>query len=281
VADQLTGTPEDRPIRVVYFGGTFLENSALRFLSALITHPEVEFVGGVCQSAGFGLWARVRETVRRRGAMAPISLAVHLIEAAVATLRTPRRTLAVRRNARRAVDRIILVPDVHGPEVLERVRAMNADLGVIYGSPVLRPELFSIPRFGTLGIHHGTLPRYRGKKTTFWEVFNGEPTAGVTIQRVNAGLDTGEVVMQGDVPIGIRSVWAVERDLHELGVCLYMDAILAIHRGTAVAVQQRSVGRTPSYHDPRPLDILRLAGRRIVRALGGHPPPRAPGGKSR
>ncbi len=277
MAQALTGTPADRPIRVVFFGGSFLEYSAQRFLSLIMEHPEVELVGGVCQSAGFGLAARIRETTRRRGIMAPVSLATHLIGAVIPLLHEPRRSLAVRRNVRRAAARFLIVPDIHAPAVLQHVRELEPDLGVIYGSPVLRPELFDIPRFGTLGIHHGTLPRYRGKKTTFWEVFNNEPVAGVTIQRVNTGLDAGEVVMQGEVPVGGRSVWSVERDVHDLGICLYMDAILAVHRGTAVTRPQSSVGRVPPYHDPHPLDLLRLGGRRIARAFGAHPKPRPPG----
>lgn len=280
MAEALTGTPADRPIRVVFFGGSYLEYSARRFVSLLMTHPEVELVGGVCQSAGFGLVARIRETIHRRGVMAPISLATHLIGAVIPMLREPRRSLAVRRNARRAAERFLLVPDIHAPTVLQHVRALEPDLGVIYGSPILRPELFSIPRFGTLGIHHGTLPRYRGKKTTFWEVFNGEPVAGVTIQRVDAALDAGEIVMQGEVPIGTQGVWSVEREVHELGICLYMDAILSVHRGTAETRPQDSVGRVPLYHDPHPLDLLRLGGRRIARAFGAHPKPQYPGRKS-
>lgn len=277
MVEALTGTPADRPIRVVFFGGSFLEYSALRFLSLLVRHPEMELVGGVCQSAGFGLAARIRETFRRRRAMAPVSLAVHLAGTVIPLLRAPRRALADRRAAGLAIDRILLVPDIHAPEVLQHVRALEPDLGVVYGSPVLRPELFSIPRFGTLGIHHGNLPRYRGKKTTFWEVFNGEPTAGVMIQRINAGLDAGDIVMEGRVPVGGRGVGSVERDVHELGICLYMDAILAVHRGTAAPRPQESVERMPPYRDPSPLDLLRLGARRIARALGAHPKPRLPG----
>ena len=70
----------------------------------------------------------------------------------------------------------------------------------VCGAPILKPELFEIPAFGTLGIHHGRLPEYRGKKTTFWAIYNGDSTAGVTIQRINAGLDTGEIVCTGEVP---------------------------------------------------------------------------------
>jgi folate-dependent phosphoribosylglycinamide formyltransferase PurN len=264
VAAELTDGGMDRPIRVVFFGGAFLEHAALRFLSALTTHPEIELSGGICQSAGFGWMHRVHDTVRRRGAMAPVALAIHAAQSLGSVLRHPRSSRVVRRNARRALERIALVPDIHAPAVLARVRAMNPDLGVIYGSPILRPELFTIPRLGTLGIHHGTLPAYRGKKTTFWEVFNGEPVAGVAIQRVNAGLDAGDILLRGEVPIGRRGYLAVDRDVQVLGIQLYVDAILAVRRGTATANPQTRSGKGKLYRDPGPRDVLRLAGRRIA-----------------
>jgi hypothetical protein len=55
-----------------------------------------------------------------------------------------------------------------------RYTCLAPDLGLIYGSPILKPELFEIPRCGTLGIHHGKVPAYRGNKTTFWAMYNGE-----------------------------------------------------------------------------------------------------------
>ena len=122
-------------------------------------------------------------------------------------LRAPRATLAARRDARPALARFETVRDVHAPAVIERLRALAPDLGVIYGGPLLKPELFEIPRLGTLGIHHGRAPKYRGKKTTFWEVFNGEPTAGVTIQRLNRGIDTGDIVRIVEVADRAQGLW--------------------------------------------------------------------------
>jgi hypothetical protein len=262
--DELTAVAMNRPIRVVYFGGAFLEHSAVSFLSALSTHPHVEFVGGVCQSDGFGLSQIIRETAKRRGAMAPFALGLHLIHALGPLLRTPGRSLEVRRNARRAIDRILVVPDIHAPDVLERVRDMDADLGLIYGSPILRPELFNIPRLGSLGIHHGTLPHYRGRKTTFWEVFNGEPVAGIAIQQVQEGLDAGDIVMQGEVPIGRRWWWSVDHDAQELGVRLYLEAILAVQSGSAIRRPQHRTGNLKSYREPGMRDMLRLAIRHVA-----------------
>lgn len=268
VADELTGTAMDRPIRVVVFGGSFPEHSALSFLAALSTHPDIELVGGVYQSFGFGLSHRLRELVARRGVMAPIALAIHITRAVGPFLRNPRGSIALRRHAKRALERIFVTPDIHDPEVIERVRRMEADLGLIYGAPILRPELFNTPRLGTLGIHHGTLPHYRGRKTTFWEMFNGEPTAGVAIQRVNANLDAGDILAEGGVPIGRRGYYTVDREVHELGVQLYLDTILAIRRGIATPRPPISTATRRPYRDPRPLDVLRLTVRRVTRRSG-------------
>jgi methionyl-tRNA formyltransferase len=172
-------------------------------------------------------------------------------------------------------DRIRLVPDIHAPEVLEHVRALAPDLGLIYGSPILRPDLFGIPALGTLGIHHGTVPRYRGKKTTFWEMYYGEPQAGVTIQRVGAGLDTGDVVEQGAVTVGARSRRRVWAELEALGVDLYVRAILKVREGTAQPIPQ-SGPRYALCRDPSFRHLAGLWWRQLNAALG-RPLPRGSG----
>jgi methionyl-tRNA formyltransferase len=159
--------------------------------------------------------------------------------------------------------RVSFVPDVHAPQVLARVRELDPDLGLIYGGPILKPELFDIPRFGTLGIHHGRLPEYRGRKTTFWEMQRGEETAGVTIQRINAGVDTGEVLQRGAVPIGGKTYGRVWREVQQLGVELYLDAVLQVKRGAAT-FESPAPSKGPHYRDPRSLDILRLWWRRLA-----------------
>jgi methionyl-tRNA formyltransferase len=108
-----------------------------------------------------------------------------------------------------------------------------------------------------LGIHHGKVPEYRGKKTTFWAMYNGEETAGVTIQKVNAGLDTGEIVKQGAVLIGRRSLPVVWNELETLGLDLYLEAIVEVKRGVA-SYQPQTGQRGKLYRDPEFGDILSL-----------------------
>ena len=223
-----------RPIRVVVFsGGPVLEQGIKRFVCRLQEHPDIEFLGAICQSEAQNLRAVIRDLWRRRRFMAVPLLFVQVVNAVTRFLMRPRAEIKLKRKLAQLSDRVHFVPDIHSDTVVDRVRSLTADLGLIYGSPILKPKLFETPRFGTLGIHHGKVPEYRGKKTTFWAMYNGEPTVGVTIQKINAGLDTGEVVKAGEISVAGKSYRRVWNELEQLGLALYVQAILEIKRGEA------------------------------------------------
>jgi glycosyltransferase involved in cell wall biosynthesis len=137
----------------------------------------------------------------------------------------------MRARLRRLAERIRVVHDIHAVSAIDLVRELCPDLGLVYGSPILKPELFDIPRHGTIGIHHGKVPQYRGNKTGFWAMYHGERTVGVTIQKINAGLDTGSIVLEGSVPATGRRLGSVLHDLEALGLELYLQAIDAFRTG--------------------------------------------------
>lgn len=202
------------------------------------------------------------DVLRRRKLIGVGVLGLYVARALLRLLTHPRAEWRLRQSARRALSRVATVPNVHAPTVLEQVRALAPDLGLVYGSPKLAPNLFEIPAMGTLGIHHGKLPEYRGKKTAFWALLKGEATAGVTIQRINAGLDTGDIVCTAEVPIAGRRYGRVDAAVQELGVQLYVSAILAVKRGQAVCRPQTR-GRGALYRQPGARDILRLWRRQL------------------
>ena len=250
--------PLDRPIRIVFFGGRYLQPVEAQFAAMLDEHPEIDLVLGVCEGEGFGVAQRLRDLWRRRGLLAPAIMIANVLSACARLLRDPRATLRWRRRTARALQKFVSVPDVHAPDVLVQVRAAAPDLGVIYGSPILRPELFEIPVFGTLGIHHGRVPQYRGKKTTFWEIYHGERVAGVTIQRVERGIDTGAVVRAGEVEIGRKGYGRVWDEVQALGCQLYLQAILDYRHGRASAVpQDPGTQRGPLFRQPSAKDLAR------------------------
>lgn len=258
----------NRPIRVVMFGsGPRLTHDAREFLYRLEAHPEIALVGAFCQAESQTFLSIVRDLWRRRGLLAlPLFLA-WIIGEMGRFLGQPRTEIELNRKLKQLSGRIHFVTDIHAQKVLDQVRAVAPDLGLVYGSPVLKPELFEIPVCGTLGIHHGKVPEYRGNKTTFWAIYNGEKTAGVTIQKINAGLDTGEIVKTGEVGIGRRSQGAVWRELEALGLELYVQAILEVKEGTA-SYRPQSGRKGKLYRNPKFGDFLAFWGKQLKRRLG-------------
>ena len=81
------------------------------------------------------------------------------------------------------------------------MRGTQADLGVIYGTNIVRESVFRIPRLGSINLHQGLAPFYRGGPPVFWELYNGEREVGLTVHFVEAKVDTGAILLQEAVPL--------------------------------------------------------------------------------
>ncbi|MFO7679872.1 MAG: formyltransferase family protein [Chloroflexota bacterium] len=260
---------DNRPIRVVLFGsGPVLTHDARQFICRLEAEPEIEFAAAFCQAEGQSWTAVARDFWRRRGWLAVPLLAAWVLNEVGRTLRHPCRERALARELTRLSERIHFITNIHAPEVIAQISALDPDLGLIYGSPILKPAVFETPTRGTLGIHHGKVPQYRGNKTAFWAMYNGEAAAGVTIQKVNAGLDTGQIVKAGEVVIGKRSQRAVWQELEQLGLDLYMQAILEVKAGTATYKPQCGP-KGKLYKNPKFGDLVEFWRRQWRRRLRG------------
>ena len=88
------------------------------------------------------------------------------------------------------------------PQFVEQVRALAPDLIVVaaYGQ-ILPQTLLDVPKFGCLNVHTSLLPKYRGAAPIQWAILNGDVETGVTIMKMDAGLDTGEIVSEQRTPI--------------------------------------------------------------------------------
>lgn len=93
------------------------------------------------------------------------------------------------------------VENYHAPEAIELLREAGADLGILYGTNIIKETVFAIPRLGSINIHQGLAPIYRGGPTVFWELFNGEKEIGITVHYVAAKVDTGDIVLQKTLPL--------------------------------------------------------------------------------
>src|SRR5678810_535207 len=85
---------------------------------------------------------------------------------------------------------------------IEELRALNPELIVVaaYGQ-ILPKTTLEIPRFGCINVHTSLLPKYRGAAPIQWAIVDGEAVTGVTIMKMDAGLDTGDILLQESTPI--------------------------------------------------------------------------------
>jgi peptidoglycan/xylan/chitin deacetylase (PgdA/CDA1 family)/folate-dependent phosphoribosylglycinamide formyltransferase PurN len=135
--------------------------------------------------------------------------------------------------------------DIHSAEVIEQVRAWNADVGVSIGAPILKAPLFSLPRLGTINVHLGRVPDFRGAPPGFWELWFDASHVGATVHWIDDKLDTGAVLAEGIAPIYPHDTPArVEARARELCVLLFARALRGVVDGSAVATPQTGTGRT-------------------------------------
>jgi methionyl-tRNA formyltransferase len=93
------------------------------------------------------------------------------------------------------------VENFHSVESIALMKRADADFGVIYGTNIIKESVFSIPKLGSINLHQGLAPFYRGGPPVFWELFNDEQEVGLTVHFVAAKVDTGDIVLQKKVPL--------------------------------------------------------------------------------
>jgi methionyl-tRNA formyltransferase len=92
---------------------------------------------------------------------------------------------------------------VRRPEVVEELRAMAPEAMVVVGYGQILPQvILDIPARGIFNVHASLLPKYRGAAPVQWAVAHGETRTGVTTMRINAGLDTGDMLLKWETEIG-------------------------------------------------------------------------------
>ena len=264
-----------KPLRVVVFtGGALLEDPCVDFIDRIDATPGLELVGVFCEARDVGRMGVVRDLWRRRKWLAPLLLLQRALRRVMGGVSAPRRAFGRRRTLRTLAPRIHFVPDLHADTVLAHIASLSPHVGAVYGGPILRPVLFALPALGTIGIHHGLLPRYRGKKTTFWALHNGEAEVGVAIQRIGAGLDRGDILRDASLPVGRKPLPVVTRRLERLGLDLYLAALGDMMHGEACFRPQPGASG-PLFRDPSATEIARFWLRDLRRLLGLRRPVRA------
>jgi methionyl-tRNA formyltransferase len=92
---------------------------------------------------------------------------------------------------------------IRRPEAIERLRDLRTDGMVVVGYGQIIPQsIIDLPAHGIINVHASLLPKYRGAAPIQWAIVNGETRTGVTTMRINAGLDTGDMLLKEETEIG-------------------------------------------------------------------------------
>ncbi len=92
--------------------------------------------------------------------------------------------------------------DLNNPEFHKILKRFDPDLFISIASPIIfKKQLIKIPKLDTINIHNAPLPKYRGMLPNFWQLYHDEKEAGMTIHRIDTGIDTGDKLVQYFLPI--------------------------------------------------------------------------------
>jgi len=130
----------------------------------------------------------------------------------------------------------IVQPDKikNNEDLRSQLTQLHPDAIVVVGYGRIIPEwMIKLPKFGNLNLHASLLPKYRGAAPIQWAIAMGERVTGVTTMRIDAGLDTGDILLQREVAISERdtSVTLAPR-LAMVGAELMADTLNGLQGGT-------------------------------------------------
>jgi methionyl-tRNA formyltransferase len=132
---------------------------------------------------------------------------------------------------------------VRRPEAVEYLRALGADAMVVVGYGQIIPQtVIDLAPLGIINVHASLLPKYRGAGPVQWAITRGETRTGVTTMRIDAGLDTGDMLLKAETEIGPEenAIELGER-LAALGADLLVKTLEGLERGT-IAPQKQDAG---------------------------------------
>jgi methionyl-tRNA formyltransferase len=132
------------------------------------------------------------------------------------------------------------------PAAFQQLQDWNPDLIVVAAfGQILRPELLALPRYGCINIHASLLPRHRGAAPIQAAILAGDAETGITIMKMDAGLDTGPLLSRRAIPIGAGDTGgSMFEKLSQLGGELLLETIPDYISGTIVPQPQPETGAT-------------------------------------
>jgi len=156
---------------------------------------------------------------------------------------------AIEQEAQRLSIPVLAPATLKTPEALEEFRAHNADAAVVVAYGMILPQaILDAPKHGCFNLHASRLPRWRGAAPINRAIMEGDPNSGVMVMKMDAGLDTGDIVeVKAKSVVDITST-TTALDLHnqlaQLGAVLMTRAMNSLEHGKLHLSKQTNEGLT-------------------------------------
>lgn len=129
---------------------------------------------------------------------------------------------------------VILTDNISSEKTLHELKKLQPDLlALLSGFGILKAAVLEVPRYGVISYHHGDMRKYRGQPPGFWELYNGEREMGMTVQRLNIGLDCGEPIVEKRLKIQGNETWkSLQKKAAEQSTGMMIEAVDLIEQGS-------------------------------------------------
>src|SRR5271157_1915892 len=118
-------------------------------------------------------------------------------------------------------------------ELRARLESIRPEAIIVVGYGQIIPQwMIDLPKLGNLNLHASLLPKYRGAAPIQWAIANGELVTGVTTMRIDAGLDTGDILMQREISIDLKdTAETLGPELASIGADLMVETLRGLDNG--------------------------------------------------
>ncbi|RMF12234.1 MAG: methionyl-tRNA formyltransferase [Alphaproteobacteria bacterium] len=133
--------------------------------------------------------------------------------------------------------------NVNSDTAVRKIKTLGADILVSMSfNQILKNDILNAAPMGFINCHAGKLPMYRGRNILNWALINGETSFGVTVHYVDEGIDTGDIILQREAPIGPDDTYG---DILERAITLCADvlfeALIQLATGVAQRIPQNTI----------------------------------------
>lgn len=208
-------------MRVLLLCNQFLSDFDVRVIDSIRGTPQVQVVGALVNiKPGRSLYAKLRSELRKGRGGFVVILALKKLKDIFKKNRTVHSDTVLKGLP------IKKATSLYSDDIMKWLREQNADCLFLRGFGIIREPVLSLCKYGVISYHHGDMLKYRGGPPAFWELYNDEAEVGVTIQRLDQGLDTGTILLQRFFPILSTDNWfSLRRRIYDGSIDMAVEAL--------------------------------------------------------